>query len=232
MRLSILFPHQRSAQSWPSRCKRTVNHAVNGGLQGDFTQDGCYMTLEQALHGFESGFDHAQLGKLASLAHEVRFEEGDLIHLAGEKATAFYVLLSGSVSVELAADCCSVRIQALVPGDIFGWSSLLDNHETLFQVRAREHCTALCLNGSAISELCQQDSELGVKLLRRVLRTVAGRIHGIESQLALFCGLSKDGKHGQSISRTSLERPDADHNNAPRRYSSIVMPFNTSHQTD
>ena len=137
-----------------------------------------------------SGFDQAQLGKLASLAHEARFKGNDLIHIAGEKARAFYVLLSGSASVEVAADFCSVRIQTLAPGDIFGWTSLLDGHDTLFQVRACENCSALCLDGAAISALCQQDPELGVKLLRRVLQTVAGRIHGLESRLAQFCGLS------------------------------------------
>ena len=32
----------------------------------------------------------------------------------------------------------TVSIQALGPGEAFGWSSLLDHHDTLFQVRARE----------------------------------------------------------------------------------------------
>ena len=156
------------------------------------------MTLERVLQAndFIAGFSEEQLGKLTSLAEEVTFEENDLILVEGERSRAFYVLLSGSAWVEVAADFCSVRIQALDPGDVFGWSSLLDSCDALFQVRAREHCTAVCLDGAAVSSLCEKDPELGVKLLRRVLQTVAGRIHGLESRLALFCGLSPDGKCG------------------------------------
>ena len=154
------------------------------------------MTLERVLqnNAFGSGLDESQLEKLTSLAREVRFEENDLILIAGERSKAFYLLLTGSAWVEVAADFCSVRIQAVSPGDVFGWSSLLDCHDTLFQVRAREHCSALCFDGPAVASLCRQYPELGVKLLERVLLTVAGRIHGLESRLALFCGLSSDGK--------------------------------------
>ena len=154
------------------------------------------MTLERALQGndFGYGLDESQLGKLISLGREVRFEENDLILIAGERAKAFFVLLTGSAWVEVAADFCSVRIQAVSPGDVFGWSSLLDCHDTLFQVRARERSSALCFDGPAVSALCRDHPELGVKLLQRVLQTVAGRIHGLESSLALFCGLSADGK--------------------------------------
>jgi CRP-like cAMP-binding protein len=177
----------------PARCVSTGPFKANS--EGDITQGG-YMTLERALQGndFGCGLDESQLAKLTSLGQEVRFEENDLILIAGERSKAFFVLLTGSAWVEVAADFCSVRIQAVSPGEVFGWSSLLDCHDTLFQVRARERSSALCFDGPAVSALCREHPELGVKLLQRVLQTVAGRIHGLESSLALFCGLSADGK--------------------------------------
>ena len=54
--------------------------------------------------------------------------------LSGERSKAFHVLMSGSASMEVTGDFCSVCIQALAPGDAFGWSSLLDYQDTLFQV--------------------------------------------------------------------------------------------------
>src|SRR5262249_12348251 len=108
----------------------------------------------------------------------------------------FYVLLAGSASVELETSFYTVRIQALEPGDAFGWSSLLVDYDTLFQVRAREHCSALCIDNMTMAKLVQEDPALGVKLLRRVLQTVAGRIRGLESRLAECYGISTafDGK--------------------------------------
>jgi CRP-like cAMP-binding protein len=148
--------------------------------------------LERLLQGdsFVSGLTEEQLRALDSLGRQASFEENELILLAGERSRSFYLLLSGSASVEVATDFCTICIQALAPGDAFGWSSLLDDHDTLFQVRARENCSVLCLEGVALTALCEENPALGVKLLQRVLHTVARRVHGLESRLAEFCGLS------------------------------------------
>jgi CRP-like cAMP-binding protein len=148
------------------------------------------MTLERVLESnhFVSGFSPPQVAKLASLARKDNFLENDLILMAGEKSSAFYVLLSGSASVEVKTAFYTVRVQGLACGDAFGWSSLLDGYDTLFQVRACEPCDALCIDGATITSLCREDPEFGVTLLRRVLETVAGRIYGLESRLAQFCG--------------------------------------------
>src|SRR5947209_4357765 len=138
-----------------------------------------------------SGMTQSQLLALESLGKKTSFEENELIVVAGERSTMFYLVLTGSASVEVASDFCTIAIQALSAGDIFGWSSLLDHHDTLFQVRAREQCSALCLDGAAVAELCRSDPTLGVKLLQRVLDTVAGRVGGLEARLAEFCGFSR-----------------------------------------
>jgi CRP-like cAMP-binding protein len=153
------------------------------------------MEIKQALRGTISilGLSEADLAKLTPLAKEVGFEGGDLILLSGERSKAFYVLMSGSAAVEVTGDFYSVCIQALAPGDAFGWSSLLDDQTTLFQVRAREQCSALLLNGPAVTALCHEDPALGVKLLELTLRTVVGRVRGLELRLAEFGGFQRNG---------------------------------------
>ncbi len=47
--------------------------------------------------------------------------------------------------VQLRTPAYVVAVQALGPGDVFGWSALLEEHDTLFEVRAREATTALRL---------------------------------------------------------------------------------------
>ena len=54
----------------------------------------------------------------------------------------------------------AVCVQALAPGQVFGWSAVLDCQDTLFQVRARERTTALRLNGAALASLCRTDAVL------------------------------------------------------------------------
>lgn len=129
------------------------------------------------------------LAKLASIAQRVSFEENELVLRAGERSRYFYLLLSGSVCVEVSGRSFTVLIQALNPGEAFGWSSLLDHHDTLFQVRARENATALCLDGVSLSAAFREDAEFGQEVLRRTLRLVAGRVQATEARLGELCGV-------------------------------------------
>lgn len=149
--------------------------------------------VERALDRSRSilGLTEAQVRKLAALGRQAIFKENDVMLVSGKRSRYFYILLSGSASVEMAAAFVTVGVQALSAGDAFGWTSLLDHHETLFQVRARERCSALRLDGAAVAVLCREDPELGVQLLRQVLQTVAGRVRGLESRCAECFGLSQ-----------------------------------------
>jgi CRP-like cAMP-binding protein len=140
-------------------------------------------------HRFLSGLTDSQLGRLAELAREVTFRENELPLMASQQSRYFYLLLSGSVSIEVKARAFTVRVQDLGAGDAFGWSALLDEQDTLFQVRVREECRALCLNGSSLSALLQADPELAAELLRRALQLAAGRVRATEAMLAELCGV-------------------------------------------
>lgn len=140
---------------------------------------------------FVTGLTPLQLEHLDSLGQKTVFEENELMVIEGERSTTFYLLISGSASVELATGFCTICVQALSAGDAFGWSSLLDAHRTMFQVRARERSVALQLDGAAVSELCRREPDLGVALLQSVLHTVAGRVRGLELRLAEFCGFTR-----------------------------------------
>jgi CRP/FNR family transcriptional regulator, cyclic AMP receptor protein len=127
---------------------------------------------------------------LTASGEEVIFEEDEVILRIGEPSQHFYLLTSGSVSVDVVARHYRARVQALGRGQVFGWSSLLDCCDTLFEVRALERTTALRFQGSALNAMCRQNPAFGVELLRWVLHSVAGRVLGAETKLAEFCGVS------------------------------------------
>jgi CRP-like cAMP-binding protein len=149
------------------------------------------MALQDALreHRFVAGLSDTQLARLSTLAREVRFEENELVLITGQRSKQFYLLLTGSVCVEARSRAYTVSIQALGPGEAFGWSSLLDHHDTLFQVRAREHSTALCLDGNELALAFREDTELAAEILRRALHLVAGRVQATEAMLGQLCGM-------------------------------------------
>jgi len=140
-------------------------------------------------HTFTQGLTDTQVGSLAALASEVAFDDNEVILLAGERSTSFYLLVSGSVVVELRTASYAVCVQALGPGQVFGWSALLDQQDTLFQVRARERTAALRIDGAALARLCRTDTQLGTEILGRTLQVVAGRVKATELRFAEMCGV-------------------------------------------
>ncbi|HUP03129.1 MAG TPA: cyclic nucleotide-binding domain-containing protein [Bryobacteraceae bacterium] len=140
-------------------------------------------------HGFTRGLTDAQLETLAALAHPITFDENEVILESGERSTYFYLLTEGSVAVEMRAPRYAVCVQAVEPGEIFGWSALLNQRDTVFQVRAREHSAALRLDGAALNAAFEVDPALGVEILRRTLGVVAGRVKSTEIRFAEMCGV-------------------------------------------
>jgi CRP-like cAMP-binding protein len=140
-------------------------------------------------HPFTAGLTAAQVTKLADLAREVTFSENEVVLVTGQQSKNFYLLLSGSVCIEVGTRSYVVWVQILGPSDAFGWSALLDHHDTLFQVRAREASRALCLDGERLCALLHHDPELASEIFRRTLSLVAGRVQATEKRLGEMCGI-------------------------------------------
>jgi CRP-like cAMP-binding protein len=131
---------------------------------------------------------------LAALASEVTFEENEVVLADRQQSSAFYFLMSGSVAIEARGLRYAVVVQALGPGQVFGWSALLDHQDTLFQARARERTTALRIPGDALKTLCREDPALGTELLQRTLQVVASRVRATEERFAEMCGIRISGR--------------------------------------
>lgn len=149
------------------------------------------LALESILrdHAFVKGLSAEQVASLASVASEVSFDENQIILADREHSSAFYFVVSGSVAIELRATRYAVCVQALGPGQVFGWSALLHRQDTLFQVRARENTTALRIPGDTLMALCRKDPPLGTELLQRTLQVVASRVRATEERFAEMCGI-------------------------------------------
>ena len=156
-----------------------------------FTQEVGQVPQKQVLrdHAFTQGLTEAQIDRLAGIAKQVAFEENEVILVDGARSTSFFLLLTGSVVVELRAPQYVMAVQALGPGNVFGWSALLEDQDTLFQVRAREGTTALQIDGATLKAYCISDPALGTEFFHRILRVVAGRVKATEVRFAEMCGI-------------------------------------------
>ena len=134
-------------------------------------------------HPFLEGFDPEHIDKLAAMASEVRFGKGALIFREGDESSFFYLLLSGTVSLETNAPGRTLRIVTLGRGEELGWSSVTPRHGKQFQARSLEETHALAFDGVRLQHACDEDFRFGYALMRAMLEVVAHRLMSTRLQL-------------------------------------------------
>ncbi|MCC6863064.1 MAG: Crp/Fnr family transcriptional regulator [Bryobacterales bacterium] len=136
------------------------------------------------IHPFTEGFTQEQLERLAGLAGQVRFQKNAIIFHEGDESSFFYLLLSGSVVLEVTAPGRSLRIQTLGKGEELGWSSLLaPTPGKQFQARALEPVEALVFDGARLRRACDEECSFGYAMMRSLLKVVASRLQATRIQL-------------------------------------------------
>lgn len=115
------------------------------------------------------------LRHIASLARARRYAPGTSILRAGDSATAFFVLIDGTVRVVPA----SGRAKRLRAGDFFGEMALFDESPRSATVVAEDEVLTMTISHRAFSKLLKQEPSLS----RALLRTLAARLRAAEKSV-------------------------------------------------
>ena len=115
------------------------------------------------------------LKHIASLARRRRYAPGTSIVRAGDRGSAFYVVLDGAVRVVPLTG----RRRRLGAGDYFGDMALLDDAPRSASVVADGEVLAMTISSSAFSKLLKNEPALTHELLR----TLAGRLRAAEKSV-------------------------------------------------
>ena len=134
-------------------------------------------------HSFLENFRPDHIEKLAGMASQVRFGKNEMIFREGDSSSFFYLLLGGTVALEVVTPGRAVRIATLSGGEELGWSSLLPENTKRFQARSLEEVHALAFDGARIAHACEEDSAFGYALMRAVLKIMARRLQATRLQL-------------------------------------------------
>ena len=141
-------------------------------------------TLQAMLrkHDFVEAFEPAHVEKLAALAQPVRFARDQVVFHEGDECHEFYMIVSGTIALEIEEPGHTLRVQTLSAGDELGWSALLMAAGKHFQARALEPVEALAFNGPALLATCKADPAFGFAFMHRLLGVVASRLQATRLQ--------------------------------------------------
>jgi CRP-like cAMP-binding protein len=134
-------------------------------------------------HPFTRAFWPEHIARLAEMAAEVHFRPGELIFHEGDHSSFFYILIEGTVGLEVATPGRPVRVATLYAGDVLGWSSITGDDTKQFQARSLGPVRALAFDGARLCHACEQDYAFGFALTRAVLKVLSARLHSVRAQL-------------------------------------------------
>ncbi|MSU63229.1 MAG: cyclic nucleotide-binding domain-containing protein [Pedosphaera sp.] len=141
--------------------------------------------LQIAEHPFLRGVSEPHLKLLTGCAMPAHFSAGTFLFREGDPANRFYLIQSGSVSIEQdGTEMARVQIGTVGPGDCLGWSWLFPPYYWHLDARAIEPLSALFFYGTRLREECEADSQLGCELMRRITMVVIQRLQSTRRALA------------------------------------------------
>ncbi|MFI2436063.1 cyclic nucleotide-binding domain-containing protein [Streptomyces sp. NPDC018693] len=125
-----------------------------------------------------------QRQRLMALAREVSFPEDARIFEAGGRADRFWVIRSGSVSLDQRVTSLQrVTVASLSAGDLLGWSWLFPPYEWDFGAEAFSPVRAYEFEAQPVLKLCEEDPALGMSLVRIVAEILAHRLEMTRGKL-------------------------------------------------
>jgi CRP/FNR family cyclic AMP-dependent transcriptional regulator len=149
----------------------------------------------QAIPWFQELSDE-HFKKMCAIAHLVNMDKDTTIFSEGEKDESLYIVIEGRVAIEIYSPMRGrLRIFTAEPMDVVGWSSVTPVvRQRTASARAVLDTRLAVVDGQALRNLCDEDYELGYKIMRRIANVVAARLMVTRLQLLDVYGHPEEGQ--------------------------------------
>jgi CRP-like cAMP-binding protein len=126
---------------------------------------------------FSADLSDQMLKSLASISQAVSYPAGGIVFEERTQHRNLYLIWSGKVALDMEVPGHgNTRVLMLGPGELVGWSAVLDAGEMTASAVAIENTELVMLAADELRELCQKDSQLGYSIMLRIARQLARRL--------------------------------------------------------
>jgi CRP-like cAMP-binding protein len=128
------------------------------------------------------GVSQRFLTKIANGAEEQTFKKNTVIFRTGEKASYFYVLISGDVHIEIAqSDQTTLALNR--PGEVFGWSALVKPYAFTAVAKCMSETKVLKISRDYLEASIKEHPDEGLAVWKNMMGIIAGRLRYAYRQL-------------------------------------------------
>ena len=135
---------------------------------------------------FFAGLSETELKSLSIIANKVSFQRGELIFTEGHPAHTLYILLDGWVDIVVNTDAQGDHhelVTTLSPGDIFGWSAVVDPNLYTASVVCASPVQVIEFKGADLLGMFELDPRLCCVVMRRICQVIANRLRATRLQM-------------------------------------------------
>jgi CRP-like cAMP-binding protein len=130
------------------------------------------------------GLNQDEINHLRSLFVLKHFYKDDIIFEQTSEAVYFYILSKGKILIQYKPyDGPSLVVANVLPGDIFGWSSMLQRDGYTSTAVAAESSTAYQARGRDLLDLCAHSPASGAIILQRLAGIISTRYKGAQGEI-------------------------------------------------
>jgi CRP-like cAMP-binding protein len=125
------------------------------------------------------------LRAVAMIADEEQHARGQTIFREGDNAEKLYIITEGELDLRYTLGSGEQRIvDTLVPGELVMWSAIVPPYRSTALGTTRQDVRLIAISGPKLRELCEQDHDLGYRMLLSLTQLLASRLEGARVQLA------------------------------------------------
>jgi CRP/FNR family cyclic AMP-dependent transcriptional regulator len=133
---------------------------------------------------FLHALDNDHLLQIADVTRMRDAGPGEVLFREGDVPQDVFLVVSGSVALDIATvGGASRRIMAVGPGEILGWSALLEQTQMTATATTMCHSKVAQINTGELLTICKHNPRFGYELLRRTSLALAARLSATRLQL-------------------------------------------------
>jgi CRP-like cAMP-binding protein len=135
-------------------------------------------------HPFFSELSDEQVEFVSSCGQNRHFRPGEYLAKEGEAADHFFLVRSGSITVQIQHPAKGpVIIGTLGEGDIGGFSWIFPPYRMHFDLKAIAHTSVIDMDGKCLREKCMENHHLGFILMQESAKVMDKRLKNTRIQL-------------------------------------------------
>jgi len=127
---------------------------------------------------FFRGINDEYLTKISALCQEETYRADDVIIKEGEEAKSLYILLEGTMAIQIHLKEHQDVIVSTVEeeGELFGWSALVESRCYTASVKCLENSRVLSVPSDELEMLFKNDPVMGLTFMKKIASLIDRRL--------------------------------------------------------